>query len=263
MAPPPIALGDAENAINGPPVENENSNSTVLLIQKLTAEVIGTFFVVFAGCGAVAVNKIDGQVTFPGICIVWGLIVMVMVYTVGHISGAHFNPAVTITFTALKRFPPKEMAMYIIAQLFGAIVASGSLYLLLDPKPAHFYGTVPSGSCLQSLFIEIIITFLLMFVISGVATDTRAIGDFAGVAVGSTILLNVFVAGPVSGASMNPARSIAPALVMNNYKGIWVYIMGPVVGALVGGFAYNLVRHTERPLQEIVKTPSFLKHLSK
>ncbi|PKA48974.1 putative aquaporin NIP-type [Apostasia shenzhenica] len=250
---------DAINKVEAGGETSACSGGAVQLMQKVVAEAIGTFFVVFAGCGAVAVNKIDGQVSFPGICVVWGLIVMVMVYSVGHISGAHFNPAVTIAFTLLKRFPAKELPLYIIAQLIGAILASGTLYLLLDPKPAHFYGTVPSGSPLQSFVIEIIITFLLMFVISGVATDTRAIGELAGIAVGSTILLNVFVAGPISGASMNPARTVGPAIVMNNYKGIWLYILGPILGALAGGFTYNLIRFTDRPLREITKSSSFLK----
>ncbi|URE40011.1 Aquaporin [Musa troglodytarum] len=196
-----------------------------------------------------------GSVTFPGICITWGLVVMVMIYSVGHISGAHFNPAVTTTFTILKQFPFK--------QLVGAILASGALYLLFDPKAEHFYGTTPVGSAVQSFVLEIIISFLLMFVISGVATDTRAIGELAGIAVGSTILLNVLVAGPISGASMNPARSIGPAVVMRNYKAIWAYVLGPMIGTLAGGFTYNLVRYTDKPLREITKSSSFLKSLSR
>lgn len=255
--------GKAETGGSPDEVSPMCSSAVVQLMQKLIAEVIGTFFVIFAGCGAVAVNKIDGQVTFPGICIVWGLIVMVMVYSVGHISGAHFNPAVTIAFTILKRFPLKELPLYIIAQLLGAILSSGTLYLLLRPQPSHFYGTVPSGSSLQSFLIEIIITFLLMFVISGVSTDTSAIGELAGIAVGSTILLNVFVAGPISGASMNPARTIGPAIIMNNYRGIWLYILGPILGALAGGLAYNLIRFNDKPLRELNKTGSFLKSLSR
>ncbi|KAK7845361.1 putative aquaporin nip-type [Quercus suber] len=131
---------------------------------RVIAEVIGTYMLIFAGCGSVVVNKIYGSVTFPGICVVWGLIVMVMIYSLGHISGAHFNPAVTITHSIFRRFPLKQ--------------------------------AVPTGSNLQSLVIEIIISFLLMFVICGVATDNRAIGELAGIAVGMTILLNVLVAGP-------------------------------------------------------------------
>uniref|UniRef100_A0A1D1XC49 Putative aquaporin NIP-type n=1 Tax=Anthurium amnicola TaxID=1678845 RepID=A0A1D1XC49_9ARAE len=240
-----------------------SSATVVTLIQKMIAEAVGTFFVVFAGCGSVAVNKIYGSVTFPGVCLTWGLIVMVMVYAVGHISGAHFNPAVTITFAIFRRFPFKEVPLYIFAQLSGSALASCALYEILHTKPAHFFGTTPVGSDMQSFILEIIISFLLMFVISGVATDNRAIGELAGIAVGSTITLNVFVAGPVSGASMNPARTLGPAIVMQNYKGIWVYMLGPVIGTVCGGFVYNLIRFTDKPLREITKSGSFLKSLSR
>ncbi|KAK1320520.1 hypothetical protein QJS10_CPA03g00441 [Acorus calamus] len=240
------------------------SSNTVNLIQKVIAEIIGTYFVIFAGCGSVAVNKIyDGTVTFPGICLTWGLIVMVMVYSVGHISGAHFNPAVTITFTIFRRFPYKEVPLYIIAQLLGSVLASGSLRLIFESHTPHFFGTIPAGSDVQSLILEVILTFLLMFVISGVATDNRAIGELAGLAVGATITLNVFVGGPISGASMNPARTLGPAIVMNHYKGLWVYIVGPIVGAVLGASAYNLIRFTDKPLREITKSGSFLKSLSR
>ncbi|PON78757.1 Major intrinsic protein [Parasponia andersonii] len=215
---------------------------------QIIAEVIGTYFVIFAGCGSVAVNKIYGSVTFPGICVVWGFIVMVMVYSVGHISGAHFNPAVPL---------------YIIAQVLASILASGTLCLLFDVTEDSYFGTLPVGSNLQALVFEIIISFLLMFVVSGVATDNRAIGELAGIAVGMTILLNVFVAGPVTGASMNPARSIGPAIVMKTYGGLWIYVIGPTIGTILGGFAYNLIRFTEKPLREITRSSSFLRSMSR
>ncbi|KAF6149824.1 hypothetical protein GIB67_010898, partial [Kingdonia uniflora] len=217
------------------------SNEVVKMTQKVIAEVLGTYFVVFSGCGSVAVNKIYGSVTFPGICITWGLIVMVMVYSVGHISGAHFNPAVTITFAIFRRFPYIQVLPYICAQLVGSLLASGTLCLIFDVKAVNFFGTIPVGSDVQSLVLEFIISFLLMFVISGVATDNRAIGELAGIAIGSVILLNVFVAGPISGASMNPARSIGPAIIMKQFKGLWVYVVGPIAGTIAGGFAYNLI----------------------
>lgn len=239
------------------------SSSVVHLTQKVIAEAIGTYFLMFAGCGSVAVNKMYGSVTFPGICVVWGLTVMVMIYSVGHISGAHFNPAVTVTFAIFRHFPMKQVPLYIIAQFLGSILASGTLVLLLNVKQEAYFGTVPTGSDIQSLVFEIIISFLLMFVISGVATDNRAIGELAGIAVGMTILLNVFIAGPVTGASMNPARSIGPAVVMHVYKGLWVYVVGPFVGTILGGFAYNLIRFTDRPLREITKSGSFLKSMSR
>ncbi|KAK2999749.1 hypothetical protein RJ639_023393 [Escallonia herrerae] len=236
------------------------SAACVTIAQKLIAEVIGKYFIIFAGCGSVAVNKLyGGSVTFPGICVTWGLIVMVMIYSVGHISGGHFNPAVTITFAIFRRFPWKQVPLYIMAQLMGSILASGTLSLMFDVTPQAYYGTVPVGSNVQSLVIEIIISFLLMFVISGVATDNRAIGELAGIAVGMTIMLNVFVAGPISGASMNPARSIGPAIVRHVYKGLWVYIVGPIVGTIAGGFAYNLIRFTDKPLRELTKSGSFLR----
>ncbi|XP_050234200.1 probable aquaporin NIP-type [Mercurialis annua] len=235
-----------------------HSNETVQLLQKLIAEAIGTYMVIFAGCGSVVVNKIYGSVTFPGICVVWGLIVMVMIYSVGHISGAHFNPAVTITFAIFRQFPYKQVPLYIITQVIGSLLASGTLYYVFDVPKEAFFGTAPTGSVLRTFVLEIIISFMLMFVISGVATDTRAVGELAGIAVGMTIMLNVFVAGPVSGASMNPARSLGPAIVMHSYKGLWAYIVGPIIGMVIGGFAYNLIRFTDKPLKEITKSSSFL-----
>ncbi|XP_058100907.1 aquaporin NIP1-1-like isoform X2 [Magnolia sinica] len=147
---------------------------SISFMQKLIAEVIGTYFVIFAGCASVVVNLSKGSVTFPGICIVWGLVVMVMVYSVGHISGAHFNPAVTIAFATCRRFPWKQVPAYISAQVLGSTLASGTLRLLFGGKREHFPGTIPAGSDLQSLVLEFIISFYLMFVISGVATDNRA-----------------------------------------------------------------------------------------
>ncbi|KAH9613005.1 hypothetical protein KSS87_020724 [Heliosperma pusillum] len=241
-----------------------SSPYVVCITQKLVAEVLGTYFVIFAGCGSVVVNKLYGEtVTFPGICVTWGLIVMVMVYSLGHISGAHFNPAVTLTFAIYRHFPYKEVPLYMVAQLMGSILASCTLSVMFEVTPKAYFGTVPVGSNGQSLAIEIVISFLLMFVISGVATDTRAIGELAGIAVGMTIILNVFVAGPISGASMNPARSLGPAIVKHNYKGIWVYIIGPPIGTIAGGFAYNLIRFTDKPLRELTKSSSFIRSVSK
>ncbi|XP_048543931.1 aquaporin NIP1-3 isoform X1 [Triticum urartu] len=233
---------------------------SVQFVQKILAEIFGTYFLIFAGCAAVAVNKrTAGTVTFPGICITWGLAVMVMVYSVGHISGAHFNPAVTFAFATCGRFPWRQVPAYAAAQVLGSTAASITLRLLFGGEPEHFFGTVPSGSDVQSLVLEFIITFYLMFVVSGVATDNRAIGELAGLAVGATVLLNVLFAGPISGASMNPARTIGPAMVLGRYTGIWVYIIGPVSGAVSGAWAYNLIRFTNKPLREITRTGSFLR----
>ncbi|KAJ0234501.1 putative aquaporin NIP4-1 [Hirschfeldia incana] len=239
------------------------SPTTVCLTQKLIAEMIGTYFLIFAGCGVVVVNVLyGGTVTFPGICVTWGLIVMVMIYSTGHISGAHFNPAVTLTFAVFRRFPWYQVPLYIGAQLTGSLLGSLTLKLMFHVTPAAYFGTTPSDSAAQALAAEIIISFLLMFVISGVATDNRAVGELAGIAVGMTIMLNVFVAGPVSGASMNPARSLGPAIVMGVYDGLWIYIVGPLVGIMAGGFVYNLIRFTDKPLKELTRNASFLRSVS-
>ncbi|CAL5411478.1 unnamed protein product [Camellia sinensis] len=262
---------------------------TIPFLQKLVAEVLGTYFLIFAGCAAVVVNlDKDKAVTFPGICIVWGLAVMVLVYSVGHISGAHFNPAVTIAFATCKRFPWKQVPAYIIAQVLGSTLASGTLRLLFNGDQDQFAGTMPTGSDAQSFVLEFIITFYLMFVISGVATDNRAIGELAGLAVGATVLLNVMFAvtccfieatfagqvriwemsgngnmKQISGASMNPARSLGPAIVSNKYKGIWIYILAPTSGAIAGAWVYNLIRFTDKPLRELTKSGSFLKSVGR
>ncbi|KAL4562192.1 hypothetical protein LXL04_034390 [Taraxacum kok-saghyz] len=236
---------------------------TIPFLQKLIAEVLGTYFVIFAGCAAVVVNTDkDKVVSLPGISIVWGLVVMVMVYSVGHISGAHFNPAVTIAFASCNRFPLKQVPAYVAAQVLGSTLASGTLRLIFNGRQDHFAGTLPGGSDLQSLVLEFIITFYLMFVISGVATDNRAIGELAGLAVGATVLLNVMFAGPISGASMNPARSLGPAIVSNEYRGIWIYMLGPTAGAISGAWVYNIIRFTDKPLREITKSASFLRYAS-
>ncbi|PON46954.1 Major intrinsic protein [Parasponia andersonii] len=252
------------NNINADFITNKDSANTpipVPLMHKLIAELFGTYFFVFAGCTSILVFKDRDQViTFPGIAVVWGLTLMVMIYAVGHISGAHLNPAVTIAFAAVKRLPWKEVPGYVVVQIIGATLANGTLRLLfLEGKHDHFVGTVPSGSDLQALVVELIISFYLMFVVCGVATDNRAIGELAGLAIGSTVLLNVLFGGQISGSSMNPARSLGSAVVWNKYTGIWIYLIAPVVGASAGAWAYNLIRLDNKPVREITKTGSFLK----
>nr|DAD37736.1 TPA_asm: hypothetical protein HUJ06_008377 [Nelumbo nucifera] len=155
-----------------------------------------------------------------------------------------------------------QVPAYVVAQVLGSTLASGTLRLLFDGKPEHFFGTIPAGSNLQSLVLEFIISFYLMFVISGVATDNRAIGELAGLAVGATVLLNVLIAGPISGASMNPARTLGPAFIANRFEGIWVYMVGPICGTVSGAWAYNIIRFTNKPLREITRSGSFLKSLN-
>ncbi|KAJ8480279.1 hypothetical protein OPV22_024006 [Ensete ventricosum] len=230
--------------------------------QKIIAEILGTYFMIFAGCGSVAVNLSTGVVTFPGICLAWGLVVMAMVYSLGHVSGAHFNPAVTIAFATCGRFPWRQVPAYIAAQVLGSTVSIGTLRLMFGGQRGQFLGTVPAGSDLQSLVLEFIISFYLMFVISGVATDSRAIGELAGLVVGATVVVNVLFAGPISGASMNPARSLGPAIIANRWEGLWVYIVGPICGTVLGAWAYNLIRFTDKPLRDTA-TASFLKSLAR
>ncbi|KAK7379920.1 hypothetical protein VNO78_34196 [Psophocarpus tetragonolobus] len=231
-----------------------SSPEVVQAIQKVIAELIGTYFLIFAGCCSVVLNnaeKTKGTVTFPGVCLVWGFSVTIMVYSLAHVSGAHFNPAVTITFALYRHFPLKLVPFYIIAQVLGSILASGTLYLLFEIDDNSYFGTKPAGTPIQSFIFEIITSCLLMFVVSAVSTDNRAIGKLGGIAVGMTITVDVFIAGPVSGASMNPARTFGPALVLHVYSGFWAYVVGPLVGALLGATCYNLIRYTDKPLREI------------
>ncbi|RRT45822.1 hypothetical protein B296_00019379 [Ensete ventricosum] len=248
-------------------------------------------------------NLSTGVVTFPGICLAWGLVVMAMVYSLGHVSGAHFNPAVTIAFATCGRFPWRQVGIPHLTmqrtQVLGSTVSIGTLRLMFGGQRGQFLGTVPAGSDLQSLVLEFIISFYLMFVISGVATDSRAvsiaaaamtssteftgymlvshmgssvqIGELAGLVVGATVVVNVLFAGcislstvdrPISGASMNPARSLGPAIIANRWEGLWVYIVGPICGTVLGAWAYNLIRFTDKPLRDTA-TASFLKSLAR
>ncbi|KAF8029387.1 hypothetical protein BT93_E1937 [Corymbia citriodora subsp. variegata] len=210
------------------------------------SDVVGTYFLIFNGCKSVAVNlDYDKVVTLLGISIVWGLAVMVLVYSVGHVSGAHFNPAVAIAFATYKRFPWKQVPPYIVAQVFGSTMASRMLRLLFIGKLNPFVGTQPAA-----FVFEFIITFYLMFNISGVAIDSRAmscnflellIRELAGLVVGATVLLNVMFAGPVTGASMNPARSLGPAIAFGHYDKLWSYIVAPTVEAISGAWVYNVI----------------------
>ncbi|XP_052136306.1 aquaporin NIP1-2 [Oryza glaberrima] len=244
-----------------------NDVISVQFMQKILAEILGTYFMIFAGCGAVVVNQsTGGAVTFPGICAVWGLVVTVLVYSVGHISGAHFNPAVTVAFATCGRFRWKQVPSYVVAQVLGSTMASLTLRVVFvgGGRGEHlFFGTTPAGSMAQAAALEFVISFFLMFVVSGVATDNRAIGELAGLAVGATVAVNVLFAGPVTGASMNPARSLGPAMVAGRYGGVWVYVAAPVSGMVCGAWAYNLLRFTDKPLRDIANTASFLRRSSR
>ena len=211
-------------------------------MKKFAAEFIGTFGLVFAGTGAVVVNEVSGgAITQVGIALTFGLIVLAMIYTVGDVSGAHLNPAVSLGFFAARRFPLRELVPYIASQCAGAFAASGVLRLLF-PLNAALGTTTPAGSAIQSFVLEIILTAILMFVILGVSTGAAEKGITAGIVVGAVIGLEAMFAGPISGASMNPARSLAPAIVSGHFSSLWIYIFAPVLGALVGVTGCRAVR---------------------
>ncbi len=211
-------------------------------MKKYLAEFIGTFALVFCGTGAITINEVtNGAVTHVGIAITFGLIVMAMIYALGEVSGAHLNPAVTIAFTVNKNFPAKEVLPYILSQAAGAFAASFILQFLF-PGSIFLGATLPSGNDMQSFVLEIILTFFLMLVILQVATGSKEQGMFAGLAIGSVVLLEAMFAGPICGASMNPVRSLAPAIVSNHQQHLWVYITAPVIGALAAVIIYRLLK---------------------
>ena len=200
-------------------------------MRKYLAELLGTFALVFCGTGAIIINQeTSGAVSHVGIAITFGLIVMAMIYAFGNISGAHLNPAVTIAFTLSGRFPPKELLPYIISQIAGALLASMVLHYLF-PNNELLGATLPFGSEIQSFILEFILTFFLMLVIINVATGSKEQGMFAGLAIGSIVLLEAMFAGPICGASMNPARSLAPALVSGHLTHLWIYLTATTAGA--------------------------------
>jgi MIP family channel proteins len=210
-------------------------------MRALAAELIGTFALVFAGAGAIMVDDKTHALGHVGVAITFGLVIMVMIYAVGHVSGAHFNPAVTFAFALTRHFPWTKLLGYWIAQAAGALIAAAILRGSLGNR-AHIGATLPAGSQGQAFLWEAVLTFFLMFVILSVATDTRAVGEAAAIAIGGTVGLDAMFGGPVTGASMNPARSLGPALVSGDPHALWIYLLAPLVGAAVGGFAYQFVR---------------------
>jgi aquaporin NIP len=223
------------------------------LARSLVAELIGTFALVFAGAGAIMVDAKTHQLGHVGVAISFGLVIMVMIYAVGHISGAHFNPAVSLAFALTRHFPWSRVIAYWAAQVTGAIIAAAILRGSLG-NIAHVGATLPSGSQEQSFLWEIILTFFLMFVILAVATDTRAVGEAAAIAIGATVGLDAMFGGPISGASMNPARSLGPALVSGDLHALWIYLVAPPLGAAAGALAYQFVREEHPQVADVSET---------
>jgi MIP family channel proteins len=214
------------------------------ILRCLLAEAIGTFALVFAGCGAIMVDARTGALGHVGVAISFGLVIMVMIYAVGHISGAHFNPAVSFAFAVSRHFPWPRVALYWTAQLAGALAAALVLRESLG-NIAHVGATLPSGSNGQAFLWEAVLTFFLMFVIMAVATDTRSVGEAAAIAIGGTVGLDAMFGGPITGASMNPARSLGPAIAASDYTSIWVYLLAPLLGAAAAALTYQFLRGEE------------------
>jgi MIP family channel proteins len=211
--------------------------------RRCAAEAFATFTLVFAGCGAIVVNsERGGSLGETGIAAAFGLAIMVMIYATGHLSGAHINPAVTVAFTSTRHFPVRDAVAYIPSQVAGAVAGAAMLRLAWEGTPANLGATVPSVGVGAALAYEFVMTAFLMFVVMAVATDMRAIGATAAIAIGGTVALDALFGGGVTGASMNPARSFGPALLASEWTDFWIYLLAPVAGALAGALLYSLVR---------------------
>jgi aquaporin Z len=211
-------------------------------MRRYIAEALGTFALVFCGTGAIIIDQQTGGIIgHAGVAATFGLIVTAMIYTFGELSGAHFNPAVTIAFSLARLFRWKDVAPYIIAQLIGALLASLLLKALFPSNPS-LGATIPAGSDLQSFILEIVLSFFLMLVILFTSQGSKETGVMAGIAIGATVLLEAMFAGPICGASMNPARSIAPAVVSGSIASLWIYITAPVIGASLSTVVWQGLR---------------------
>jgi aquaporin NIP len=213
-----------------------------VLARRALAEALGTLALVFVGCGAIVIDQErGGSLGETGIAAAFGLVIMAMIYATGHVSGAHLNPAVTAAFVATRRFLPGEAGVYVAAQVAGAVAAAFLLDALWAGEPANLGATVPSVGVGAAIGYEVVLTALLMFVIAGVATDARAVAGVAGIAIGGAVAMGSLVGGGATGASMNPARTLGPAIASGTWTDVWVYLIGPPLGALVGALAYASV----------------------
>ena len=208
------------------------------LFSKSIAEMIGTFAISFFGCGFVVVSGAETPQMVP---FVFGATITIMIYATGHLSGAHFNPAVTLAFASVKRFPYADVPSYLTFQVLGALLGLAALWACI-PEISQFATTQPQISVIKAFALEVIFSFFLMFVIISVATDSRAVGMMAGLAIGTTVTICAFMGGPLTGASMNPARSLAPAIFENQFDSLWLYLLAPIVGACLAAFTYEKIR---------------------
>jgi MIP family channel proteins len=220
-------------------------------LQRYLAEFLGTFMLVFVGTGAIVVDTATGgEITHLGVALAFGLTIMFIIYSIGHISGAHVNPAVTLAFATVRRFPPLDIVPYWSAQVSGALAASVVLRLFFGDT-GELGATASAIGAVPGLIVEILIGFVLMFVIISVATDTRAVGEAAAIAIGGTLAALVLFAGPLTGASLNPARSIGPAVISGRVGELWIYLIGPTVGLMLGALVYQLLRERRARKPEV------------
>ncbi|KAH7277762.1 hypothetical protein KP509_38G006000 [Ceratopteris richardii] len=236
--------------------EAEKSNrreEMILLSRKVSGELIASFLVIFTLLSVKINTYGNGVITTLSTSLIGGLVVMVAIFALGHVSGSHINPAVTIAYTAIRHFPLQLAPCYIIAHLVGATMASGLAEILHKPTDKDIILVTPIGNVLHSLMAETLGGFLLLLVASSVSTDTRAIGQFAGLAVGAIIAIDIIIVGPVSGGALNPARALGPAIVRMNFDYVWIYVVGPIVGGLLGALAYRLLRPEEVRKQGVHK----------
>jgi MIP family channel proteins len=228
--------------VTNPRPRREPPLSRVSFERRLAAEALGVFLIVIFGPGAAVVSAHEGgAITLEGVAAANGIIILALIYTLGHVSGAHFNPGDTLSFALVRHFNPKEVVPYWLAQFAGGVLGAAVLLALFGDS-AEAAVTFAHYSVEQAFAMEVVLTFLLMLVITAVATDSRAIGQAAAIAIGATVALDIIIGGPISGGSMNPARSLGPALVQWELSDIWIYLIAPPVGAILGALAYQAVR---------------------